>query len=84
LRLHDAKRIAQYDEVCERIRPRGMGCLAWHRFGLIGILGVPVASLSGRSTVNSVLRASPAPGSGFLAKAEQMQEHRECAPFDRA
>jgi len=46
-------------------------------------LAIAVASLSGCSLANSVLKAGPAPDSGFLDEPERMAEHRERAPFNR-
>jgi hypothetical protein len=56
-----------------------------HRLGVIALRGVLVAGLlSGCATTNKVLKASPAPDSGFLENADQMKENRERAPFNRA
>lgn len=43
-----------------------------------------VALAFGCALTNSVLKASPAPDSGFLEEPERMAEHRERFPFDRA
>jgi hypothetical protein len=47
-------------------------------------LAIAVAILSGCSLANSVLKAEPAPDSGFLSEPQRMAEHRERFPFDRA
>lgn len=53
-------------------------------FGSIAVRVLLLAGLvAGCATTNKVLKASPAPDSGFLENADQMSEHRERAPFHR-
>jgi uncharacterized protein DUF3313 len=55
-----------------------------NRAAALVVFGVLVASLvGGCATTNKVLKASPAPDSGFLENAEEMKENRERAPFNR-
>ena len=42
-----------------------------------------IGCFSGCSLANSVLKAGPAPDSGFLSEPERAAEHRERAPFHR-
>lgn len=56
-----------------------------HRAPALALFGVLVAGLvTGCSTTNKVLKASPAPDSGFLENGQEMKENRERAPFHRA
>jgi Protein of unknown function (DUF3313) len=43
-----------------------------------------IALSTGCATTNKVLKAEPAPDSGFLAESDQMSENRARAPFHRA
>ena len=59
--------------------------MKWHRLRGIALHGVLIAALlTGCATTNKVLKASPAPDSGYLENAEQMKENRDRAPFNRA
>jgi|SRR5262249_19439731 len=58
--------------------------MRWRRLAAIGLPGFVVAGLAvGCAMTNRVLKAEPAPDSGFLENADQMKEHRERAPFNR-
>jgi hypothetical protein len=48
------------------------------------VLSLAVGGTIACSLANSVLKAKPAPDSGFLEEPERMAEHRERFPFDRA
>jgi uncharacterized protein DUF3313 len=52
--------------------PRVIACAA-----LLGALG------TGCATTQKILKAEPAPDSGFLSDADRMKENRERAPFNR-
>jgi hypothetical protein len=55
-----------------------------HRAAALAAYGVLVAGLvSGCATTNKVLKASPAPDSGFVENAQEMKAMRERAPFNR-
>jgi uncharacterized protein DUF3313 len=56
-----------------------------YRFAAVAVFGVLIAGLSaGCTTTNKVLKAKPAPDSGFLAEPERMAPNRERAPFHSA
>jgi hypothetical protein len=57
----------------------------WRRFGGILFQGILAAGLvTGCATTNKVLKANPAPDSGFLEESHKMSENRARAPFHRA
>src|SRR5262245_25642801 len=58
--------------------------MKWHRFVAVVLRGILMAGLgTGCATTNKVLKAEPAPDSGFLEHADEMKENRERAPFHR-